>query len=95
MIDWEDMRNVHADCVGLVIGNGESRKSIDLTTVPESVVTFGCNALYRDYAPDYLGSVDLNMSNELCKAGYHADHKVVAPATRMRQWEQPNKLRTR
>ena len=35
-----------------IIGNGQSRIGLDLTTLNGDI--WGCNALYRDYEPDYL-----------------------------------------
>ena len=35
-----------------ILGNGESRKTFDLYSLPQD--TYGCNALYRDYTPDFL-----------------------------------------
>ena len=33
-----------------IIGNGPSRKGVDLSKLPGK--TFGCNALYRDFEPE-------------------------------------------
>ena len=44
------------------IGNGPSRKEFDLTTLKDTGQTYGCNALYRDFVPDFLFSVDRFMS---------------------------------
>lgn len=43
---------------------------------------FGCNALYREFDPDYLIAVDVKMINEIIQSGYHRDHSV---------WTNPNK----
>ena len=45
-----------------IIGNGPSRKGFDLTTLKETGQTYGCNALYRDFIPDYIFSVDTKMT---------------------------------
>ena len=37
-----------------VLGNGVSRKEIDLESLRKWGKTYGCNALYRDFAPDVL-----------------------------------------
>ena len=50
------------------IGNGPSRKGFDLTTLKNTGQTYGCNALYRDFKPDYLFSVDALMSREISKS---------------------------
>lgn len=46
---------------GFVIGNGESRKGIDLNLLKPYGPIFGCNALYRDFVPDALITVDEQM----------------------------------
>ena len=42
----------------VVIGNGKSRQHIDLNKIKEKAWTVGCNALYRDFAPDFLLTID-------------------------------------
>lgn len=46
----------------LVIGNGESRISIDINKIQEPKI--GCNAIYRDYHVDHLICVDRRMVQE-------------------------------
>ena len=41
-----------------IIGNGASRAKFDLTTLSPHGTTYGCNALYRDFYPDWLVSID-------------------------------------
>jgi len=53
-----------------VIGNGESRKDLDLNSLKEKGKTYGCNALYRDFSPDYLLSIDANIMVEILESGY-------------------------
>ena len=36
-----------------IIGNGPSRKGFDLNLLKTSGQIYGCNALYRDFVPDY------------------------------------------
>lgn len=45
-----------------IIGNGPSRKNFNLNLLKNSGQTYGCNALYRDFVPDYLFMVDSKMS---------------------------------
>ena len=47
----------------VVIGNGKSRQSIDLESLPYT--TYGCNAVYRDYSPSVLVTVDNGMMQEI------------------------------
>ena len=49
------------------IGNGPSRKGFDLTKLKQSGQTYGCNALYRDFMPDFIFSVDAQITMEMCK----------------------------
>lgn len=53
--------------LGFVIGNGVSRKHIDLDYISSKGVTYGCNALYRDLHTDYLIAVDAKMVLEITK----------------------------
>ena len=50
-----------------IIGNGPSRKNFDLTKLKNSGQTYGCNALYRDFMPDFIFSVDTKMTVKMCE----------------------------
>ena len=65
-----------------MLGNGTSRKSIDLNQLKEHGTVYGCNALYREFEPDYLVAVDTKMILEINKAGYQHSHEV---------WTNPNR----
>ena len=69
--------------IAFVIGNGTSRSSIPLEPLKQHGKIYGCNALYRDFDPDFLIAVDTKMILELDKARYQ--HKVPV-------WTNPNKL---
>lgn len=60
--------------IGFVIGNGESRAGVDLQELHSRGMTFGCNALHRDFAPDFLGCLDTAMAEEIVASGYHNRH---------------------
>ena len=49
------------------IGNGPSRKNFDLNKLKGTGQTYGCNALYRDFMPDFIFSVDTKMSMQMVK----------------------------
>tara|TARA_B100000575_G_C23061684_1_gene611236 strand:- start:544 stop:1299 length:756 start_codon:yes stop_codon:yes gene_type:complete len=49
------------------IGNGPSRKDFDLNSLKATGQTYGCNALYRDFMPDFIFSVDTKMSVKMCE----------------------------
>ena len=51
-----------------IIGNGPSRKNFDLSTLSVTGQTYGCNALYRDFIPDYIFSIDTKITVEMCES---------------------------
>jgi len=51
-----------------IIGNGPSRKDFDLKRLAATGQTYGCNALYRDFIPDFIFSVDTKVTQEMCNA---------------------------
>lgn len=60
--------------IACVIGNGPSRKQFDLETIGRQMTTYGCNALYRDYMPDYLVCMDWSLVEEILENDVH--HKT-------------------
>jgi hypothetical protein len=58
-----------------VIGNGPSRLNFDLSTIGRQMTTYGCNALYRDYMPNYLISMDILMVCEIVNNKIHHQTK--------------------
>jgi hypothetical protein len=72
--DVKDVKDVKT--TAYIIGNGPSRKDIDLSSLRESEArVWGCNALYRDFTPDYLVAVDKEMIKEIMDSGYHKMNK--------------------
>ena len=59
-----------------VLGNGESRKGLDLDGLRKHGKIYGCNALYRDYSPDALVCVDGGMIHEVYSSGYCSNNKT-------------------
>lgn len=57
--------------IACIIGNGPSRLSFDLNKIQNTMTTYGCNALYRDYIPNYLISMDYNMVKEILDNKIH------------------------
>ena len=47
------------------IGNGPSRQGFDLNKLKATGQTYGCNALYRDFWPDFIFSVDTRMTQQM------------------------------
>jgi hypothetical protein len=53
-----------------VLGNGVSRQSIDPVQLQAHGPVYGCNALYRTFAPDVLVSTDRPISEAIQQSGY-------------------------
>jgi len=68
--------------IAFVVGNGVSRSNIDLHKLQKIGKIYGCNALYRSFAPDYLIAVDVKMIIEINKTGWQNKHTV---------WTNPNR----
>lgn len=67
-----------------VLGNGTSRLQIkDLNELKSKGPVFGCNALYREFTPDYLIAVDTKMIKEITLNDWHLQNEV---------WTNPNTL---
>ena len=71
----------------VIIGNGESRKGYELNLLTNhrggllgsgAVQIYGCNALYRDYAPVFLVATGKDIIDEVANSGYCDDHIVYA-----------------
>lgn len=62
--------------IAFVLGNGVSRKEIDPNLLKQHGKIYGCNALYRSFAPDYLVAVDVKMILEINKSNYQKKHEV-------------------
>jgi hypothetical protein len=65
-----------------VLGNGTSRTSIDHTQLKLKGTVYGCNALYREFDPDFLIAVDTKMILEINSESYQHGHSV---------WTNPNR----
>jgi len=58
------------------IGNGQSRAPVDLIKLRPHGKIYGCNGLYRDFAPDVLCSVDGPMMHEVYQSGYAENNET-------------------
>jgi hypothetical protein len=56
--------------VAFVLGNGQSRQALDLTQLIKLSPVYGCNALYREFAPSVLVSTDAPISKAIQESGY-------------------------
>jgi len=68
---------------GFVLGNGTSRQTINLDSLRSYGKIYGCNALYREFDPDYLVAVDVKMILEIDNKKYQKKNPNV--------WTNPNK----
>ena len=68
--------------VAFVIGNGTSRKDLELHSLKKYGKVYACNAVFRTFEPDYLVAVDVKMILEINHAKYQMNHPV---------WTNPNK----
>jgi hypothetical protein len=53
-----------------VIGNGISRRGIDLNLLKKYGSIYGCNALYREFTPDVLVATDRPIATAIQESGY-------------------------
>ena len=58
-----------------VLGNGVSRRGLDLDFIQSRGPVYGCNALYRDFTPDVLVATDRAMAQEIESTGYAQQHR--------------------
>ena len=65
-----------------VLGNGESRKNIDVNLLKAKGKVWGCNAIFREHVLDGLIAVDPMMEHEIYRSGYCDRNKVY-----FRDWE--------
>ena len=78
--------------IAFLIGNGESRKDIDLNKLKGKGTIIGCNALYRDFTPDVLVAIDPPMIQEIINTGYSINHYFIIPLKRSRIYEKEKKV---
>lgn len=58
-----------------VLGNGVSRKSIDINQLLKLGPVYGCNALYRTHTPTVLVATDRPISTEIQQSGYAKNNR--------------------
>lgn len=74
----------------LVIGNGESRKTLDLSNLSSNIITVGCNAIHRDLSVDYLVCCDGRMVKESVENSQNQNTKIY---TRQRYYQDYRKIK--
>jgi len=68
----------HQQTPATILGNGRSRLLIDLDQVHAKTITYGCNAIYRDFITDYLIALDGAMVFEIIDANAHLRSRFYA-----------------
>ena len=76
--------------VAFVLGNGESRKGIEINDLMEKGTVFACNAVYRTHQPHWLVAVDPKMLLEIAETDYVVHNKVFSNFNN--QYEKHQKL---
>lgn len=56
--------------IGFVLGNGISRKSVNIEALRLVGKIYGCNALYREFTPDVLVATDRPIAMQIQESGY-------------------------
>lgn len=83
----------------VIIGNGPSRLEFDMRAIFEhrggllgadTLQTYGCNALYRDYKPDFLVARGNSIIAEIAASNYIADNIVYTNSIHLLEY--PNKF---
>ena len=83
----------------VVLGNGPTRLTFDLQHLKnysghlgaDTVQTYGCNALYRDFTPDFLIAVgNANLIKEIAESDYVDNNIVYTNAIHLLEY--PNKF---
>ena len=62
--------------IAFVLGNGESRRGIEINDLMEKGTVFACNAVYRTHRPHFLIAVDPKMIFEIAETDYPLHNKV-------------------
>ena len=62
--------------IAFVLGNGESRRGIDIDDLKKHGTVFACNGVYRTHRPDFLVAVDPKMILEIAETDYMIHNKV-------------------
>lgn len=64
--------------LAFVLGNGESRRGIDIDDLKSHGTVFACNGVYRTHQPDWLVAVDPKMILEIAETDYVVHNNVYS-----------------
>jgi hypothetical protein len=70
--------------IAFLIGNGLSRKNVNLNLLRNKGTIVGCNALYRDFVPNVLIAVDQKMIALIGKTEYPNNNYFIIPSNNRR-----------
>ena len=59
-----------------VIGNGESRRNINIDSLRDFAPVWGCNRIYQDWHVDNLVAIDQTQMEFILRDGYHTKANV-------------------
>jgi hypothetical protein len=81
--------NTHISNRAAIVGNGSSRKGMPIHVLPhhrggilgaDAMQVYGCNAVYRDIAPQFLVATGEAMVDEIANSDYCDEHIVYSNA---------------
>lgn len=61
--------------IAFVLGNGQSRRGVDLEKLKVLGPVYGCNSLYTEFEPYKLVATDRPIAQRIQESGYSAKHK--------------------
>lgn len=74
--------------VAVIIGNGTSRESFSLShLVKPQIQTYGCNALYRDFSPNFLITTN-KIASEMVSTGFTIENIVYSDLSTLLEYPQ-------
>jgi hypothetical protein len=73
------MPNMTTTNPAVIIGNGVTRRGIDLERFRKIGPIFGCNAIYREFSPDFLIAFDEKISVEIDNAQLGDINRIITP----------------
>ena len=64
--------------IAFVLGNGESRRGIEINDLMEKGTVYACNAVFRTHRPHWIVAVDPKMILEIAETDYVVHNKVYS-----------------
>jgi hypothetical protein len=76
----------------LIIGNGESRKDLDIDSIDD--IKIGCNAIFRDFRVTFLSCCDRRMVQEAVESKVNNHTTVYTRTDWIRYFKNENNIKT-